>query len=56
MEDREIDRRAKKLWMLENPGRPWEPLARRSEPGQDLSTAATEEDRERYRQRVRNGE
>ncbi|MCA1407186.1 hypothetical protein I6F26_14845 [Ensifer sp. IC3342] len=56
MEDREIERRAKKLWELENPGRPWQPIAHRIETGQDLSTGATEEDRERYRQRVRDGE
>jgi hypothetical protein len=56
VENTELERRAKKLWEQENPGKPWQPIAHRLEPGQDLSTGATEEDRERYRQRVRDGE
>ncbi|MEY9164395.1 hypothetical protein ABIE78_002514 [Sinorhizobium fredii] len=56
MDDPEIEKRAKKLWTQENPGRPWLPVAQRMQPGEDLSTGATEEDRERYRQRVRDGE
>ncbi|WP_156433236.1 hypothetical protein [Sinorhizobium sp. GL28] len=56
MDDREIEQRAKKLWQQENPGRPWYPVAHRAELGQDLSTGATEEDRQRYIQRVRDGE
>ena len=52
----ELERRAKKLWEQENPGRPWQPVAHRLDPGQELSTGATEEDRERYRQRIRAGE
>lgn len=56
MQNPEPERRAKKLWEQENPGRPWQPVAHRLEPGQELSTGATEEDRERYRQRIRAGE
>jgi hypothetical protein len=56
VDDREIERRAKILWTQENPGRPWIAVAQRLQLGEDLSTGATEEDRERYRQRVRYGE
>ncbi|MBB3319570.1 MULTISPECIES: hypothetical protein [unclassified Rhizobium] len=56
MEDAEIERRAKQLWTKENPGRPWQPVAQRIELGQDLSISATEEDRKRYIQRVRDGD
>ena len=56
LEDAEIERRAKQLWTKENPGRPWNPVAQRTQLGQDLSTGATEEDRQRYIQRVRDGE
>lgn len=56
MEDAEIERRAKLLWDKENPARPWFPIAQRGELGRDLSTGPTEDDRERYRERVRNGE
>jgi hypothetical protein len=56
VEDADLERRAMRLWKKENPARPWLPIAQRVEPGQDLSTGATEDDRERYRERVRNGE
>jgi hypothetical protein len=56
LEDAEIERRAKQLWTKENPGRPWLPVAQRVELGQDLSAGASEEDRKRYMERVRNGE
>lgn len=56
VDDREIERRAKILWTQENPSRPWLAVAQRLQVGEDFSTGATEEDRERYRQRVRAGE
>jgi len=56
LEDAEIERRAKQLWTKENPGRPWHSVAQHTELGQDLSTGATEADRQRYIQRVRDGE
>lgn len=56
VDDREIERRAKILWTQENPSRPWLAVAQRLQMGEDLSTGATEEDRERYRQRVRAGD
>lgn len=56
MEDAEIERRARQLWVRENPNRPWLPLSQRAELGQDISTGATEEDRKRYMDRVRNGD
>jgi hypothetical protein len=56
MKDDEIERLAKLLWERENPSKPWLTPTSRSVLGQDVVTGASEEDRERYRNRVRNGE
>ncbi len=56
LEDAEIERRAKQLWVKENPNRPWLPLSQRAELGQDMSVSASEEDRKRYVDRVRHAE
>ena len=56
LEDAEIERRARQLWVRENPNRPWLPLSQRAELGQDMSASASEEDRKRYIERVRSGE
>lgn len=56
MKDDEIERLAKLLWEQENPSKPWLTPTSRSVLGQDVVTGASEEDRERYRSRVRNGE
>jgi hypothetical protein len=56
MNDDEIERLAKSLWDRENHSKPWATPTSRRILGQDVETGASEEDRERYRERVRQGE
>lgn len=56
MNDDEIERLAKSLWDKENHSKPWATPTSRRVLGQDMETGASEEDRERYRERIRQGE
>lgn len=56
MNDDEIERLAKSLWERENHSKPWATPTSRRVLDQDVDTSATEEDRKRYRDRVRHGD
>ncbi|MDP9813850.1 hypothetical protein J2W42_006726 [Rhizobium tibeticum] len=56
MNEDEIERLAKSLWERENHSKPWATPTSRRVLGQDVETGATEEERERYRDRVRHGD
>ncbi|CAN7450669.1 hypothetical protein LJR235_002903 [Pararhizobium sp. LjRoot235] len=56
MDEIEIERLAAILWKRENPDRPWTIVSSRAVLGQDIPTGASQEDRDRYIQRVRDGE